>query len=74
MPMRDEALRALLMHVPHDHAEDRIAVIGSEERGFDVVLRIDGRYMHRGDAEDVRRVVWEELLDAALAELRGAER
>jgi hypothetical protein len=60
------------MHALGDHGGygdyDRLIVIDSGPRGYDVVLRIDGGYCHPRDADNAR-AYWQRALDVALAHL-----
>jgi hypothetical protein len=68
-----DQLRDLLWHPLGDRCNgagdyDRLVVVDSGPRGYDVVLRIDGGYSHPRDADDAR-ARWQQALDAALGEI-----
>jgi hypothetical protein len=71
--MKPATVRELLYHALSDRGRpnfdyDRLVVVDQGERGYDVVLRIDGGYAHPADA-DAARINWQEPLNAVLAEI-----
>ena len=77
LPTLRSELAALLYHACGDYARgwsdyDRLVIVDSGERGYDVVLRIDGGYSHPADA-DSARARWQHHLDYLLGELERRE-